>query len=96
MDVEPEQRDTSLRTLEMPENDVWSNERKTTEKEMESSANFFVPPLRNSEASRYCFLLEEGDSFEFKTNRPFNKSTPKKPMTNEHRDLEYTELLTVV
>lgn len=95
MDVEPEQRDTSLRALEMPEND-WSNECKTTEKAMESSANFFVPPLRNSEASKYCFLLEEGDTFEFKTNRPFNKATPKKPLTNEHEDLEYTELLTVV
>jgi len=84
-----------MRATETPEEDLWSSERKTTEQERGSAA-FYVPPLRNSEASRYCFLLEEGDNFEFNSNRPFNKATPKKPMTNDHEELEYTELLTVV
>ena len=80
---------------EIPEDDLWSSELKTTEQER-GSGNFYVPPLRNSEASGYCFLLEEGDAFEFKKNRPFNKATSKRPMANEHEELEYTELLTVV
>ena len=95
MDIETEQRDPSMRGPEIPEEDPWSSERKTTEQERGSSA-FYVPPLRNSEASGYSFLLEEGDAFESKSNRPFNKATPKKLMANEHEELEYTELLTVV
>lgn len=94
-DVEPEQRDPSMCGPEMPEEDLWSSERKTTEQERGSS-NFYVPSLRNSEASGYCFLLEEGDAFECKSDRPFNKTTSKKPTANEHEELEYTELLTVV
>ena len=95
-DVEPEQRDPCMCGPEMPEEDLWSSERKTTEQERGSGANFYVPSLRNSEASRYCFLLEEGDAFEFKSNSPFNKTTSKTPTANEQEELEYTELLTVV
>lgn len=94
-DVEPEQIDPSNEGPGIPEEDTWSGECKVKEQEKGSSA-FYLPPLRSSEASGYCSLSEDGDTFEFKSNRTFSKATPKKPAKNEQEELEYTELLTVV
>ena len=93
-DVEPEQIDPSNEGPGIPEED-WSDDCKAKEQEKGSSA-FYLPPLRSSEASGYCSLSEDGDTFEFKSNRIFSKATPKKPAKNEQEELEYTELLTVV
>ena len=95
-DVEPEQTEPSNEGPEIPEVDLWSSECKTTEQEKGSEGGLNVPPTRNSVASGYCSLSEEGDAFDFKSNRTFSKTSSKKPARNEQEELEYTELLTVV
>lgn len=95
-DAEPEQTDPSNEGPGIPEEDLWSSECKRTEQDKGGEGAFYLSPLRNSEASGYCSLSEEGVAFEFKSNRSFSKTIPRKPATNEQEELEYTELLTVV
>ena len=97
VDIELEQTDPSNEGPGIPDENLWSNEFKATEQKKRDTGVFYSSPLRNSEASGYCSLSEDGVAFEFKSNRTFSKTTAKKPTKNEEeKALEYTELLTVV
>lgn len=98
-DAEPEQTNPPNDGPEVPEKlqeDPWNSDCTTAEQDHNAPRAFYLRPLRSSEASGYCSLSEEGDSFEFKNNRALAEPSSKKNAANEQEELEYTELLTVV